>query len=107
MEEKEFGTVERCDRSGVSESVELERGRTVGRLTDIFLSQILMLTDWDVLMLQECFRKLDGVNVAAHELFTPSELLARQSSSIREKVRTIEDCWRVRQDGLRSSGVAS
>ena len=38
--------------------------------TDIFLSQI----DWDVL-LQECFRKLDGVNVGAHELFTPSELL--------------------------------
>ena len=24
--------------------------------TDIFLSQISMLTDWDVLMLQECFR---------------------------------------------------
>ena len=26
-------------------------------------------------MLQECFRKLDGVNVGAHELFTPPELL--------------------------------
>ena len=58
---------------------------TVGRLTDIFLSQISMLTDWDVLML--------------------SELLARHHQS--EKVRTIEDCWRVRQDGLRSSWVAS
>ena len=34
-----------------------------------------MLADWDVLLLQECFRKLDGVNVGAHELFTPSELL--------------------------------
>ena len=34
-----------------------------------------MLTNWDVLMLQECFRKLDGVNVGAHELFTPPELL--------------------------------
>ena len=43
--------------------------------TDIFLSQISMLADWDVLLLQECFRKLDGVNVGAHELFTPSELL--------------------------------
>ena len=43
--------------------------------TDIFLSQISMLTDWDVLLLQECFRKLDGVNVGADELFTPSELL--------------------------------
>ena len=43
--------------------------------TDIFLSQISMLTDWDVLLLQECFRKMDGVNVGAHELFTPSELM--------------------------------
>ena len=43
--------------------------------TDIFLSQISMLPDWDVLLLQECFRKLDGVNVGAHDLFTPSELL--------------------------------
>ena len=43
--------------------------------TDILLSQISMLTDWDVLLLQECFIKLDGVNVGAHELFTPSELL--------------------------------
>ena len=43
--------------------------------TDIFLSQISMPTDWDLLMLQECFRKLDGVNVGAHELFTPPELL--------------------------------
>ena len=43
--------------------------------TDIFLTQISMPTDWDVLLLQECFRKLDGVNVGAHELFTPSELL--------------------------------
>ena len=43
--------------------------------TDIFLSQISMLADWDVLLLQECFRKLDGVNVGAHDLFTPSELL--------------------------------
>ena len=42
---------------------------------DIFLSQISMLTDWDVLLLQECFRKLDGVDVGVHELFTPSELL--------------------------------
>ena len=43
--------------------------------TDIFLSQISMLTDWDVLLLQECFRKLDGVNVGAHEQFTKSELV--------------------------------
>ena len=26
-------------------------------------------------MLQECFRKLDGVDVGTHELFTPHELL--------------------------------
>ena len=43
--------------------------------TDIFLSQISMLTNWDVLLLQACFRKLDGVNVGAHELFTPCELV--------------------------------
>ena len=43
--------------------------------TDMFLSQISMLVDWDVLLLQECFRKLDGVDVGVHELFTPSELL--------------------------------
>ena len=42
---------------------------------DIFLSQISMLADWDVLLLQECFRKLDGVDVGVHDLFTPSELL--------------------------------
>ena len=46
--------------------------------TDIFLSQISMLADWDVLLLQECFRKLDGVDVGVHELFTPSELLGGQ-----------------------------
>ena len=43
--------------------------------TDIFLSQISMLTDWDVWLLQECFRKLDGVNVGTHELFTPCQLM--------------------------------
>ena len=43
--------------------------------TDIFLSLMSMLADWDVLLLQECFMKLDGVDVGAHELFTPSELL--------------------------------
>ena len=43
--------------------------------TDMFLSQISMVKDWDVLLLQECFRKLDGVNVGAHELLTPCELL--------------------------------
>ena len=44
--------------------------------TDIFsCPQISMLTNWDVSLLQECFRKLDGVNVGAHELFTPCELL--------------------------------
>ena len=61
MDGKEFGTVECCDRPSVFESAELERGWT--------------LTDWDVLLLQDCFRKLDGVNVGTHELFTPSELL--------------------------------
>ena len=69
-EEKECGTVECCDRSGVFESVELERGWFVRGLYGHF-----PVADFDVLLLQECFRKLDGVNVGTHELFTPSELL--------------------------------
>ena len=74
---------------------------------DICLSQISMLTDWDVLMLQECFRKLGGVNVGAHELFTPPELFdAQQSSSIRNGAEN-RRLLRVRQDGLRSSWVIS
>ena len=56
-----------------------------------------MLTDWDVLLLQECFRFLDGVNVGAHELFTPPELLGglRCPAVIvkSEMERTVEDCW--------------
>ena len=54
------------------ESVELERGGEDS--TDLFLSQLSMLTSWENLLLQECFTKLDGVNVGAHELLTPSEL---------------------------------
>ena len=74
--------------------------------TDIFASQISMLTDWDVLMLQECFRKLDGVNVGAHELFTPPELLG----GLRCPAVIVNQKWSglgVRQDGLRSSWVVS
>ena len=29
--------------------------------TDIFLSQISMLTESDILLMQECFKKMDGV----------------------------------------------
>ena len=58
-----------------------------------------MLTDWDVLLLQECFRKLDGVNVGAHELFSPSP----SSHHASEMEQTRESCWRERADGLRSS----
>ena len=106
VEGKEFGSVECCDRSDISGSVELERGWTVGGLHKRFLSQISMLTDWDVLVLQECFRKLNGVNVGAHELFTPPELLgdcdAQQSSCIRDGVVN-QKLFEERTDGLRSS----
>ena len=74
-EENEFGTVECCDRSGVLKVLSWNVAGLAEDCTDIFLSQISMLADYDVLLLQECFRKLDGVNVGAHELFTPSELL--------------------------------
>ena len=54
--ENVFGTVERCDRSGVIESVELECG-------------------WIGRRMYRYFPVADGVNVGAHELFTPSELM--------------------------------
>ena len=62
--------------------------------TDIFLSQMSVLADWVVLLLLECFRKLDGVNVGAHELFTPSELVGRLRcpAVIVNRKWTIEDC---------------
>ena len=54
--------------------------------TDTLLSQISMLIEWDVLLLQECFRKLDGVNFVEHEIFTPSDLVgdcdAQQASYV-------------------------
>ena len=96
VEGKEFGSVECGDRTGVSESVELETWLVCRMIpTDIFLSQISMLTDWDVLMLQECFRKLDWVNVGAHEMFTCARTLGRiampGSHRQSEMMRTIED----------------
>ena len=50
--------------------------------TDIFMSQISMLTDWHVLLLQECFRKLRTLGRTA------------MSSSHREPEteRTIKSC---------------
>ena len=72
--------------------------------TDIFLSPISMLTDGDVLLLQECFRKLDGVNVGAHEVFRPCEgdCDAQQSSCIRDGVDK-QKLLVGRADGLQSS----
>ena len=73
---KEFGSVKRNDGPGCYESVELGRGGAVRGFSGRFpVAEISMPTDWDVLLLQECFRKLDGVNVGSHELYTPSELL--------------------------------
>ena len=106
-EGKEFGSVECWDRTGVSESVELERGWSVGGFQRHLPVANLELTDWDVLMLQECFRKLGGVNVGAHELFTPPELFdAQQSWSIRNGAEN-RRLLGVRRDGLRSSWVIS
>ena len=102
---KRFGPVEWCDRPCAFESVELERGWTVGGFNGHFLSQISMLTDWDVLLLQECFRKLDGVKVGAHERFTPSELrtvIAQQSQCVGDGVDN-QELLEERADGLRSS----
>ena len=53
-------------------SVELESGWTVGGFNRHFFCRRFR---WDILLLQERFKKLDGVNVSAHELLTPSELV--------------------------------
>ena len=78
-ERKWVGTVKRYYRPCVW---------TFGGLVQRFLSQISMLADWDVMLLRECFRKLDGVIGGAHELFTLGELVgdcdAQQSSNIRD-----------------------
>ena len=63
---------------------------------DIFLSQISMLADWDVLLLQECFRKLDGVDVGAarfvHAVRTRGRIAMSGRYRQSEMERTIEDC---------------
>ena len=46
-------------------------------LTDPFLTQLPMLTSWDILLLHACFKTFDGVSFGALELFTPSELVGR------------------------------
>ena len=77
--------------------------------TDILLSQISMLTDWDVL-LQECFKKMDGGNVGAHELFTPSELvggLRCPAVIIHQRSNGQARAVGERADGLQSSWVDS
>ena len=108
--EQEFGTVDCCDSSGVLKVLSWNVAGLAEDCTDIFLSQISMLVDWDVLLLQECFRKLDGVNVGAHELFTPSELLGGLRCPAVTSIRNGKDNRRlsgVRQDGLRSSWMDS
>ena len=54
-----------------------------------------MLTDWDVLLLEECFSKLDGVNVGAHELLTRTRGRSAMASShhASEMEWTIKSCW--------------
>ena len=63
------------DRSGVSESVEVERGWTVGGLHRHFPVADLDAHRLGRVDVARMLRKLDGVNVGAHELFTPPELL--------------------------------
>ena len=45
-----------------------------GDQAESFVTHISILMQWDVLLLQECFKKLEGVNVGVHELCTPKEL---------------------------------
>ena len=52
--------------------------------TDIFLSQISMLTAWDIL--------LGGVNVGAHELLKPSELGESAQENTKQTLQLKFDC---------------
>ena len=45
-----------------------------GDQAESFVTHISVLVQWDVLLLQECFKNLEGVNVGVHELCTPKEL---------------------------------
>ena len=80
---KEFGSAKCCDRPCVFESAELERGWSGGRLNGHFL-----VADSGAHRLG---RFVTGVNVGAHELFTPSELPSSHHAS--EMELTIKSCW--------------
>ena len=45
-----------------------------GDQAESFVTHISVLVQWDVLFLQDCFKKFKGVNVRVHELCTSKEL---------------------------------
>ena len=74
--------------------------------TDTILSQISTLTEWDVLLLQDCSRQLDGVNVGVHEQLTPRRTGGRtampSSHHTSAMERTSESCWESEQTDSRA-----
>ena len=96
VEEKEFGTVECCDRSSVFESVELERGWTVGglyghfpvadfdahRLGRFVVARMIKNIGWSE---RWCTRIVHAVRTLGR--------IAMPSHRETEMERTIEDCW--------------
>ena len=73
--EKEFGTVECCDRSGVLESVELECGWSGRRLYRYFLVAEFNARRLGCVAVARMCQKTGWSERGCHELFTPSELL--------------------------------
>ena len=95
--EKEFGTVERCDRSGVLESVELECGWIGGRLYRYFpvadfnarrLGRVAVAR-----MCQKTGWSERGSSRIVHAVRTHGRIAMSGRDRQSEMERTIEDCW--------------
>ena len=110
-QEKEFGTVECCDRSGILESVELECGWSGRRLCRHFSVADFNARRLGCVAVARMFQKTGwgGCWCAriVHAVRTPGRFAMSGSYRKSEMERTIEDCRGVRHDGLRSSWMDS
>ena len=111
VEGKDFGSVGCCDRTGVFESVELERGWSGRGLCGHFL-----VADFDAhrlgcVVVARMFQKIGWserwCTRIVHAVRTPGRIAMSGGYRQLKMERTIEDCRGVRQDGLRSSWMDS
>ena len=97
MEEKEFGTVEYCDRSGVFESVELERGWTLRGLHGHFLVEDFDAHRLRCFAVASMFQKIGWserwCTRIVHAVRTLGRIAMLGSHRDSEMERSIEDCW--------------